>query len=107
MNMRKTTMAAGAALAVGLVLAATGCDAVSEAIGPTCGEFLAASDKEQQDMVLAWMKNQGLAEEDATMTGQSSGGGLMGFQVMANVQSMVNTCKQADSGDRLNEFVGY
>jgi hypothetical protein len=48
-----------------------------------------------------------MAEADATMTGQGNGGGLMGFQVMANVQRMVNTCEDADRGDRINEYVAY
>lgn len=105
--MRNATIAAVAVLATAMTMSATGCDSISEAIGPTCGEFLEASDAEQQEMVLAWMKKKGTADDDATMTGRSSGGGLMGFQVMANVETMVNTCKDADSGDRLNGFVAY
>lgn len=89
---------------LGLGFAACG-SAGTAAAGPTCGDFQEApNDFEQQQMVLAWMKDQNLAAEDATMTSQGSGLAPLGVEVMGYVRSFEQECRVQDADTPLSDF---
>lgn len=93
-------ISASAVLAFGLA----GCGVIDSVLGPTCGDFDDASATEKQEMVLDWMKDKGLAPEDAEMTSAGNSSLLLGFDVMGWVQAFEQECRVRDDGDRLSDF---
>ena len=75
----------------------SGCSAIQDAIGPTCSDYLQADEVGKQEMTLEWMKDKGLAPEEAAMTDAGSQGSLLGFEVMAWVDQMKKKCGEDES----------
>lgn len=93
----RTVCAAIAALSL------TGCGMAEMISGPSCSEFQDAGENEKQEMVLDWMKDQGMASEDAEMLDQGSGFLPLGFEVMYWVDQLGSACTR-DPGARLGDF---
>ena len=87
--MRKLSVAAAAAV---LALTVSGCADVAGALGDSCKEFNNADANRQQEMVLEWMKDNGLAPDDAEMTDPGDTAPLLGFDVMGWTSTMAEHC---------------
>lgn len=98
------------AIATALVastFALTGCGAVDSVLGPSCQDFIEASENEKQEMVLDWMKENDMVSEDTTLTDQGTGLAPVGFEVMNFVSQFQTECADGSNTTRLNDYTPF